>query len=98
MNVGDKDSISKWSIAGGSLKKAYDKTCKGYVYITDANTKLMLPGNARTQDLYLLQNHLVLQIKVLDKKSFNLEVTFTDTELIKRRVYFSGASDYHYSK
>ena len=48
MSISEKDSIGKWSIAGGSLKRAYDKTCKGYVYITEANTKLMLPGNSRT--------------------------------------------------
>ena len=98
LSITEKDSIAKWTIASGNLKKAYDKTCKGYVYITDANTKLMLPGNARTQDLYLLQSNLVFQIKLLDKKSFHLEITFTDTELVKRRIYFSGASDYHYSK
>lgn len=40
----------------------------------------------------------MFQIKILDKKSFHFEVTFTDSELVKRRVYFSGASDYLYSK
>ena len=48
--------------------------------------------------MFLLQTNLLFQIKVLEKKSFNLEITFTDTELIKRRIYFSGATDYHYSR
>jgi len=34
----------------------------------------------------------------LDKKSFHLEIVFTDTENVKRRIYFTGAMDFHYSK
>lgn len=48
LTINEKDSIQKWTISGGNLKRAYDKTVKGYVYITDSNTKLMLPGNARS--------------------------------------------------
>lgn len=34
----------------------------------------------------------------MDKKSFHLEIVFTDTDLNKRRIYFTGAMDFHYSK
>jgi hypothetical protein len=45
-----------------------------------------------------LQTNLLFQIKVLDKKSFNLEVVFTDTEKNKRRLTFFGSNHYQYSK
>jgi hypothetical protein len=96
--INEKESVQKWSISGSNLKRAYDKTVKGYVYITDQNTKLMMPGLTRQVDLYLLQTNLLFQIKILDKKSFNLEVMFTDTEGVKRRIHFNGSGDFIYSK
>lgn len=39
-----------------------------------------------------------MQCKILDKKSFQLEILFTDTVGTKRRIYFSGASHFAYSK
>ena len=30
----DKETINRWHV-GGSIKKAYDRSVKGYVYITD---------------------------------------------------------------
>jgi hypothetical protein len=95
LDVQDKESIHKWGVTGGNLKKAYDKTVKGYVYITDVNMKLSLPG--KPQDLFLIQTYLTIQCKVLSKQSFNVEVSFTDSESIKRRLFFSGATDYTYS-
>ena len=35
----EKETIKKWMVSG-SIKKAYDRSVKGYVYITDANSKL----------------------------------------------------------
>lgn len=58
----------------------------------------MLASSNRTQDLYLIQTNLVLQIKILEKKSFSLEIAFTDTDKVKRRIYFSGATVFNYSK
>lgn len=98
MNVQDKDSIKNWAVASGNLKKAYDKTVKGYVLICDGQTKLQIPKESRKAELYLLQTNLLFQIKVLDKKSFNLEVVFTDTEKNKRRITFYGSNHYQYSK
>lgn len=39
-----------------------------------------------------------MQVKILDKKGFSLEVAFTDTDKVKRRLYFSGATHFNYSK
>ena len=96
LSIQEKDSLQRWLSSGGSLKKAFDKSVKGYVYITDVNTKLSLP-KAR-QDLHLIQSMLLLQIKILDKKSFSLEIVFTDHERVKRRLLFSGATHFNYSK
>ena len=38
----------------GSIKKAYDRTVKGYVYITDLSSKLQLPKEPRRQELGLI--------------------------------------------
>ena len=35
LSVTEKDSINAWQKTG-MVKKAYDKSCKGYVYIMDA--------------------------------------------------------------
>ena len=35
----EKELIKKWMVSG-SIKKAYDRSVKGYVYITDMNSKL----------------------------------------------------------
>ncbi len=96
LDIQEKESIQKWGVTGGNLKKAYDKTVKGYVYITDQNMKLSLPG--KPQDLFLLQTYLTLQCKILFKQSFNIEVQVTDSDLVKRRLFFSGATDYTYSQ
>ncbi len=80
------------------MKRAFDKSVKGYVYITDQNTKLSLPGELRKQELYLLQTNLLFQIKVLDKKSFSVDVVFSDTDKVKRRLNFYAATHFHYSK
>ena len=38
-NSVEKETIKKWMVSG-SIKKAYDRSVKGYVYITDSNSKL----------------------------------------------------------
>jgi hypothetical protein len=35
LNIQEKESLDKWVVTGGTLKRAFDKTVKGYVYITD---------------------------------------------------------------
>lgn len=98
LSITDKDSVKNWAVTSGGLKKAYDKTAKGYVYVLDTQTRLQLPRDTRRTELYLLQQNLLLQVKILDKKSFNLEIVFTDEAKQKRRVNFYGASHYAYSK
>lgn len=38
----------------GMVKKAYDRSVKGYVYITDQGSKLQLPKDPTKNDLYLI--------------------------------------------
>jgi hypothetical protein len=86
-------------VTGASLKKAFDKNIKGYVFVSEPTTKLSIPGGIRTgQELFLLQTNLLFQIKIMSKNSFTLEIVFTDQDMMKRRLYFSGASEYVYSK
>ena len=82
----------------GSIKKAYDRSVKGYVYITDLSSKMQLPKDTRKQELFLLQPFLNLQVKVLDKKQFHVEVTFSDHDKSKKRLIFYSGSQYAYSK
>ena len=77
LNIQDKETIKKWLVSG-SIKKAYDRTVKGYVYMTDTSSKLQLPKDSRKNELYLLQPFLCLQVKVLSKAQFHVEVTFSD--------------------
>ena len=84
-------------MVSGSIKKAYDRSVKGYVFITDTNSKLQLPQDPRRQELYLIQPFLNLQIKVLDKKQFHCEVGFTDADKQKKRLIFYGLAPYAYS-
>ena len=59
LNIADKSSITKWNVQG-SLKKAYDRFVKGYVYVSDINSKMEIPKNPRRQELYLQHNYLLL--------------------------------------
>ena len=97
LSITEKDSLKNWTIQGGNLKKAFDKSCKGYVYITNDQSKLMIPGT-KAKELWLTQTTLLFQMKILDKRSFSLEITFTDTQKVKRRLMFSGATHFCYSK
>jgi hypothetical protein len=97
LNVQDKESIKKWSLTG-NLKKAYDRSVKGYVYVADSNSKLMLPKDSRKADLHLIQPYLLLQVKILDKKQFHVEIGFSDAQKSKKRLIFYGATAYAYTK
>ena len=46
LNINEKESIKRWSISG-SVKKAYDRQVKGYVYVSELSSKLQLPKDAR---------------------------------------------------
>ena len=46
LNIQEKDCLTQWNTTG-SLKKAYDKTVKGYVYILDQNSKWTHPKEPR---------------------------------------------------
>jgi hypothetical protein len=46
----------------------------------------------------LLQPFLALQVKVLDKKQFHVEVTFSDQDKHKKRLIFYSGAAYAYSK
>jgi hypothetical protein len=95
--VQEKDTIKNWGLVG-NLKKAYDRSVKGYVFVSDANSKLQLPKDTRKTDLHLLQPYLLLQVKILNKKQFHFEVAFTDTLGSKKRLIFYGAIPFAYTK
>jgi len=58
----------------------YDKALMCDVYALQNDSKLVLPEDCQ-EELFLLQTNLVLQIKILCKSSFSLEVVFTDKDL-----------------
>eukprot|EP00347_Sterkiella_histriomuscorum_P023813 403333301 len=96
-NVQNKESINNW-VFQGSVKKAYDKSCKSFVFVFDHATKAQMPDDSRQKELYLVQPFILLQLMITDKKLFNLEVTVTDQQKIKRRLIFTTGSSYSYSK
>ena len=68
------------------------------MYITDLSSKLQLPKDNRRTELYLLQPFLNMQVKVLNKKEFHVEVTFSDQDKQKKRLTFFSGQQYAYSK
>ena len=52
LDIHDKEALKTWQTVG-SLKKAYDKSVKGYVWITDQNSKWTHPKD-RKQTLGLV--------------------------------------------
>jgi hypothetical protein len=74
----DKESLAGWSFSG-PVKKAYDKTCKGFILLFEHSTKAQIPVDPRhSEDLHLVQPYLMMQIMIVDKKVFHLEITVTD--------------------
>jgi hypothetical protein len=53
LSVQDKETLKNWGLIG-NLKKAYDRSVKGYVFVSDANSKLQIPKDSRKQDLHLI--------------------------------------------
>jgi hypothetical protein len=86
--------LSGWSFSG-QVKKAYDKTCKGFILLFEHATKAQLPADPRNaEDLHLVQPYLLMQIMVTDKKVFHLEITVTDNHKTKRRLFFNAGQAY----
>jgi hypothetical protein len=66
LSITEKDQLAGWSTPK-NLKKAYDKSAKGYVYITPTLGKWKHPADDRKADLALIQPYILLQCKILDK-------------------------------
>lgn len=49
-NIQDKESLKNWHLQG-SVKKAYDKSVKGYVCVLDVNSKISAPKDGRNSKL-----------------------------------------------
>jgi Protein of unknown function (DUF667) len=78
------------------VKKAYDKSCKGFILLFEHSTKAQIPADPRNQEeLHLLQPYLLLQLMVTEKKVFHLELTVTDTHKTKRRLFLNAGQSYH---
>ena len=97
LSITEKETIDNWQIPA-NLKRAYDKSCKGYVYVTSAQQKWKHPKDDRKIELGLVQPYIMLQCKVLDKKTFHFEVVFTDQDKKRRRLIFYAAQFYTYNK
>ena len=97
LSISEKEQVQGW-LTPKNLKKAYDKTCKGYVYITPALGKWKHPLDDRKEELGLIQPFVIIQCKVLDKQSFHFEVAFTDQLGKRRRLIFYGSQYYTYTK
>jgi hypothetical protein len=96
-SIQDKDTFNNWHFSG-SIKRAFDKTVKGYVCVLDNNSKISAPKDYRQKKLDSIQTFILIQCKVLHKASFNLEVAYTCTKGFKRRVIFYGGAPYVYQK
>ncbi|CDW78155.1 UNKNOWN [Stylonychia lemnae] len=96
-NLIGKETLNNWSFQG-SVKKAYDKSCKSFILLFDHATKAQIPSDPRQAELYLVQPYLMLQLMITDKKLFHIEVTVTDQQKTKRRLIFAAGSAYSYSK
>ena len=59
LNISEKESLDQW-LTQGSLKKAYDKTVKGYTYILDQNSKWTAPKEPRKGSLALVHPYLII--------------------------------------
>jgi len=53
LDISEKESLNQWQTQG-SLKKAYDKSVKGYTYIMDQNSKWTVPKDERRSSLSLI--------------------------------------------
>ncbi|MED6291392.1 Protein cfap20dc, partial [Characodon lateralis] len=88
-----KDPVAKWRLWGGpsAIHKEYNKEVKGFVYCLEGSShtvKMQMPGNAK-MSLGLIQRFLVLQVNVPERHDFSIELVITDSEHLKRRLYFS---------
>ena len=52
LNIVDKPTLNTWAVTG-ALKKAFDRFVKGYVFVCDINTRMVIPKEPRRQELYL---------------------------------------------
>ena len=97
LNITEKGSIDKWHVQG-TLKKAYDKSAKGFVFVMDSNTRLKQPQDTRRKELGIIQPFLIIQCKVLNKQTFHIEVMFTDQDNKKKRLILYASQFYNYGK
>lgn len=94
----DKQTVAQW-LFSGNIKKIYDRSVKGNVFdITDQRSKIQLPQDVHKTELFLTQPYLNLQVKVMNKKEFHVEVTFTGQDRLKKRLIFFAGQQYTYSK
>ena len=96
-NAKEKDIINFWQ-KSGTIKKAFDSSVKGYIIVLDSLAKLQLPKNPAKNSLKYEYGFIILQCKVLDKRSFWLDIKYTDRTGQKKKLSFHGGTPYSYSK
>lgn len=81
-----------------SLKKDFDSTIKGNVYIVEGQ-KLVLPANNNTSSntaaaaqgkLDIIHRYLVLQMYLGSGEQFSMEITLRDKSNVSYILYFTG--------
>ncbi|KAK7916576.1 hypothetical protein WMY93_012337 [Mugilogobius chulae] len=75
-----KDPAAKWKLSGGAIHKEYNKEIKGFVYCLEGSSqtvKMQIPKNGK------------MSFNVPPSRDFSIELTVTDTDHLKRRLYLS---------
>ena len=84
--------MKQWKLSG-KIEKEYDFNTKSYVHLLSYGgvSKILLPQNDKLS-LCLPHHVLIFQILLITQKSFSIEIAFTDTANIKRRIFFSTST------
>lgn len=61
------------------------------------SSKLVAPEDDRAKTLGFTFPYLVLQCKIIDKRSFDVQVFYTSKDGVRRRITFNGQKPYSYS-
>lgn len=89
-------SFSNWK-RQGTFKTAYDHEIKGYTLVGGLSSKLSAPQSDRQQSLGFSFPFILLQCKIIDKRGFDLNIFYTSTDNVKRRITLNGLKPYSYS-
>lgn len=64
----------------------------------DSLAKLSIPKNPTKNSLKYEYGFVIIQCKVLDKRSFHMDIKYTDKKGEKKKINFHGGTPYSYTK